>query len=228
MVAAPMMAAAFVRAWRRTIPGLYPGFLLKAVLVGSLLAFPWWQRSWREALNYAQYSSQFARHSLGGFGFSLLMQWFHTFARSALDLALLLLIVAVLAHAIASRHACAAWSRTVRSSGFVWQRIPLTVQFWQNQTCDWFLHRSRSLGLTPPHRVDPAELLTAAATACRPASRHNRPALVRGPPGPRQIPGIRHPRCWPHASFGLGARQACQEASSDESQHTETAPSLCP
>jgi hypothetical protein len=56
-------------------------------------------------LGYAQYSSQFARHSLGGPGIPLLIQWFHTFARSALGLALLLLAVAVLAQAIAPRHA---------------------------------------------------------------------------------------------------------------------------
>ncbi len=105
MVAAPMMAMAFVLAWRRTIPGLYPGFLLKATLIGGLLALPWWQRSWREALDYAQYSSQFARHSLGDFGIPLPIQWFCTFARSAPGPTLLLLAVAVLAHALISRRA---------------------------------------------------------------------------------------------------------------------------
>ncbi len=108
MVAVPMMAMAFVLAWRRTIPGLYPAFLLRAALVGGLLAFPWWQRSWREALGYAQYSSQFARHSLGGPGIPLLIQWFYTFARTALGLAVLALIAAVLVQAILSRHA---WRR---------------------------------------------------------------------------------------------------------------------
>jgi len=105
MVAAPMMAMAFVLAWRKDTPGLYPAFVLKAALVGGLLAFPWWQRNWHEALDYAQYSSQFARHSLGGFGIPMLLQWLHTFARSALGLALLLLIMAVFAQALVSRQA---------------------------------------------------------------------------------------------------------------------------
>jgi len=105
LVAAPMMAMAFVLAWRRNTSGLSPAFLLKAALVGGLLAFPWWQRSWREALAYAQYSSTFARHSLGDFGLPMLIQWFYTFARCALGIALLLLAVAVVARAIVSRHA---------------------------------------------------------------------------------------------------------------------------
>jgi len=103
MVAAPTLALAFVLAWRRDIPGLSPAFLLKAALLGGLLALPWWQRSWHEALAYAQYSSAFARHSLGDFGLSMLMRWFDLFARSATGIALLLLIVAVLARALVSR-----------------------------------------------------------------------------------------------------------------------------
>ncbi len=100
-----MMAMAFVLAWRRIMPGLYPAFLLKAALVGGFLALPWWQRSWHEALAYAQYSSAFARHSLGGFGLPMLIQWFSLFARSATGIALLLLAVAVLARTLVSRQA---------------------------------------------------------------------------------------------------------------------------
>jgi 4-amino-4-deoxy-L-arabinose transferase-like glycosyltransferase len=105
IVAAPMMATAFVLDWRGNMPGLSPAFLLKAALVGGLLALPWWLRSWREALAYAEYSSTFTRHSLGGFGLPMLIQWFGVFARSATGIALLLLIAAVLARALVSRQA---------------------------------------------------------------------------------------------------------------------------
>ncbi len=105
LVAAPMLAMAFVLDWRGNMPGLSPAFLLRAALVGGLLALPWWQRSWREALAYAQYSGTFARHSLGDFGLPMLIQWFDIFARSATGVALLLLIGAVLARAIVSRQA---------------------------------------------------------------------------------------------------------------------------
>jgi 4-amino-4-deoxy-L-arabinose transferase-like glycosyltransferase len=115
MVAAPMMAVAFVLAWRGNMPGLSPAFVLKAALVGGLLAFPWWQRSWREALAYAQYSSSFARHSLGAFGLPMLIQWFYAFAKSATGIALLLLMVAVLAQVVVSRRALRRLERPQRA-----------------------------------------------------------------------------------------------------------------
>lgn len=224
MVAAPMIAIAFVLAWRRTIPGLYPGFLLKAALIGGFLAFPWWQRSWREALGYAQYSSQFARHSLGGFGFSMLMQWFHTFARSALGLALLLLIVVVLAQAIVSRHALRRlepYQRTV-----LWiclaAGIPLIlVQFLgQNHNMRLitpsFFPLAVALGLIASLTAwTRARLLTAAATAvfALQAATIALPSFAALPAHDSKIPGI--PPSQVLASYELWdwepLWQACQD-----------------
>lgn len=101
-LAAPMMAMAFVLAWWKKVPGLRPAFLVKACLVGGLLAFPWWQRSWREALAYTQYSSAFTRHSVEGTLFHMVTGWFFAFAREGVGIVLLLLIGAILARAIVS------------------------------------------------------------------------------------------------------------------------------
>jgi Dolichyl-phosphate-mannose-protein mannosyltransferase len=82
-----------ILSWRRIILRPSATSLLKAAVLGVLLAGPWWIFNFAPALSYAQYSRAFVRHSMGASFSETLLLWLESFAVNGLGPPLVILSV---------------------------------------------------------------------------------------------------------------------------------------
>jgi hypothetical protein len=65
MIGGPVLLLTVLATWLRLTRGPRIAFLVKAGVIGLVIALPWWAKNWRFAMGFAEYSMNFERHSLG-------------------------------------------------------------------------------------------------------------------------------------------------------------------
>ena len=83
--------------WHQLVERSNIWFLIKASVIGLVIALPWYIFNYRHAWNYARFSSKYVRHSLGPIGIERLISWIEMFANHGLGYSLMLLMLLVLA-----------------------------------------------------------------------------------------------------------------------------------
>jgi 4-amino-4-deoxy-L-arabinose transferase-like glycosyltransferase len=82
LVAIPIIMTTLILSWRKIIAEPTPSYLIKGTCLGVLIALPWWIINYRFAIEYAQGSSQFFRHSLGTSRLDVISRWIVEFLTS--------------------------------------------------------------------------------------------------------------------------------------------------
>lgn len=97
LVAGPALLVVFILAWRRTMGGWTVGNLLKAVVIGVLLAAPWWIFNGRSTIEYAAWSKNVLRHYAGDQGLRLWLNWWNSLAQVGIGYVLSFLAFGIVA-----------------------------------------------------------------------------------------------------------------------------------
>lgn len=97
VIAAPVLLLTLALSWLKVIAGPSVSSLIKAGVLGTLVALPWWAFNVKPALGKALRSSGYVRHSLGAKGSpEAIGGWFYTFIQTMLGPALAVLAAAIL------------------------------------------------------------------------------------------------------------------------------------
>ena len=96
LILPPVMVVALLLPYLRDYAGVKPALLLKAAILGCLLAAPWWWFNFKDAISYARYAMNFSRGTLGPPSLKTWAIWLSTIAQGLLGYCLTLLVVIVL------------------------------------------------------------------------------------------------------------------------------------
>ena len=96
LIGGPAVLLTLVLSRRKAFRGPGAGFLVKSVFLAAILAAPWWLLNGREAIRYAWYASNFARHSIGSTFGEVLVNWSLKLTLRTAGPLLTLLVLAVL------------------------------------------------------------------------------------------------------------------------------------
>ena len=103
LIGGPILLLSFIISWRKILIGPSPKFLLKATLLGILIALPWWILNVHHAFELATYARNFVRHSIGPPSFETWVQILSGVANSVVGLPLTILVLLTIILSILGR-----------------------------------------------------------------------------------------------------------------------------